>query len=370
VHPTEAWSLMLATRLRELRETSWPGHVLTQHQLATAMSARKRVTVASISAWESTKNPVRPPLDRLQAYALFFATPRSIEDGVPRLVSEDDLTPDERDRMDDLLRELTGLREAARRPQPGDAESAPGLPTAGLATGPWFLRDREQITIVCAPLPPDLRRRMPYTDRRDPDYIELYTYADLDALLELHGHIRAANPFTDVFVRTASELAPDDYTSHLVLLGGVDWNTLTRAVLGRVGVPVRQVSLGKKDEPGYFEVLDGNDGRKFLPSLRRDGDDVELLEDVAHFFRGPNPFNRARTITICNGMFGRGVLGAVRTLTDRRFRDRNSAYVAEHFGDRASFSILARVPIVDGKVVTPDWTHPGARLHEWAEPDA
>jgi transcriptional regulator with XRE-family HTH domain len=360
---------MLATRLRELRETSWPGHVLTQQQLATALSTRKRITVASISAWENTKTPVPPPHDRLRAYALFFATPRSIEDGVARLLSEDDLTPEERERMDDLLRELTGLREAARRPRHIGTE-VPASPTTGLATGPWFLRDREQITIVCAPLPPDLRARMPYTDPRDPDYIELYTYADLDALLELHGHIRAANPFTDVFVRTASELAPDDYTSHLVLLGGVDWNTLTRTVLGRVGVPLRQVSLGKKDEPGYFEVLDGDDGRKFLPSLQRDGDNVELLEDVAHFFRGANPFNRDRTITICNGMFGRGVLGAVRTLTDRRFRDRNAAYVAEHFGDRASFSILARVPIVDGKVVTPDWTDPETRLHEWSDPDA
>jgi hypothetical protein len=253
------------------------------------------------------------------------------------------------------------------RARPPERGARPG---AGLATGPWFLPDRQQITIVCAPLPQDLRERMPYTDPRDPDYIELYTYADLDSLLELHGHIRAANPDTDVFVRTATTLSTDDYSSHLVLLGGVDWNLLTRTVLDRINLPVRQVSLAAKDEPGYFEVLDGDGGREFPPTLRRDGGDIELLEDVAHFFRGPNPFNRARTLTICNGMFGRGVLGAVRTLTDKRFRSRNAAYAATRFVGQASFSILARVPIVDGKVVTPDWSVPENRLHEWSDVDA
>jgi hypothetical protein len=31
------------------------------------------------------------------------------------------------------------------------------------------------------------------TDLDDPHYTELYTYSELDALFELHGHLRAAN---------------------------------------------------------------------------------------------------------------------------------------------------------------------------------
>ncbi len=39
---------------------------------------------------------------------------------------------------------------------------------------------------------------MPYTDPLDPDFIELYRYSDPDALLELFGHLRAANPASPV----------------------------------------------------------------------------------------------------------------------------------------------------------------------------
>ncbi|MFC5104244.1 hypothetical protein [Kibdelosporangium philippinense] len=74
-----------------------------------------------------------------------------------------------------------------------------------------------------------------------------------------------------------------------------------------------------------------------------------------------------RTVTICNGMFGRGTYGVVRALTDARFRDRNSAFLAQHFKDAEAFSILTTVSVVSGNVVTPDWTQPETRVHEWVE---
>jgi len=111
------------------------------------------------------------------------------------------------------------------------------------------------------------------------------------------------------------------------------------------------------DQPGsYPPVID-----------QIDGQDV-LLEDVGYFCRGPNPFNRQTTVTVCNGMFSRGVLGAVRTLTDRQFRDDNVEYLSRTFGDHDSYSILFRVPIINQRVVvTPDWTAPGTVLHTWSE---
>jgi hypothetical protein len=92
-----------------------------------------------------------------------------------------------------------------------------------------------------------------------------------------------------------------------------------------------------------------------------------LVEDVAHVFRAPNPYNWRRTVTIFNGMFGRGTYGAVRSFTDARFRDRNAEYVDARFPDGETFSILARVRIVMGEVLTPDLTLPETRLHEWPE---
>ena len=99
---------------------------------------------------------------------------------------------------------------------------------------------------------------MPYTDLLDPDFIELYRYSDLDALLELFGHLRATNPTSRVGFRAADQLKADDYTGHLVSLGGVDWNEATGSVLDRLQLPVKQVSRLDEDEPGdaYFEVTD------------------------------------------------------------------------------------------------------------------
>jgi hypothetical protein len=203
-----------------------------------------------------------------------------------------------------------------------------------------------------------------YADPASPDYVELYTYADLDALIELYGHIRAFNPDAQVHFRTAQELLPDDYTTHLVLLGGVDWNVVTRALLDRVELPVRQVARHAESQLGGFEVKSEKRSQLFVPELDDSG---QLIADVAHFYRSLNPFNAKRTVTICNGMYGRGTLGAVRALTDARFRDRNEAYVRQRFAGAETFSIIVRVSVLMGQLLTPDWTVPETRLHEWPE---
>jgi hypothetical protein len=365
LQPVDDPLFALPRRLRSLRENQWPDMTITQAQLARALGGGRPLSVPLISSWESWTKPVVPPLERLNAYASFFATRRSVEGGVFRLLREDELTARERSRRDELQSELLSLREAALR-----AAAVPrrqgfvGPPVDTVQPNPWHFDDHAPVTIVCAQLPADLRMRMPYTDPDDPDYIETYTYADLDSVLELHGHVRALNPTSQVNVRLATDLEPDDYATHLAVLGGVDWNTLTRDLLRRLDLPVTQVARDA-DPDGAFEITEGRDRKEFRPVLVEDGSRRLLSEDIAHFFRGPNPFNRKRTVTMCNGMFGRGVLGAVRALTDAQFRDRNSVYIRDRFRGSESFSILARVPIVNGAVLTPDWTMSENRLHEW-----
>jgi hypothetical protein len=158
-------------------------------------------------------------------------------------------------------------------------------------------------------------------------------------------------------------MRPDDYTAHLVLIGGVDWNEATRDMFRRVRIPVSQTTREHADDYGEFTVQENGKKRSFPPTLVKDGQHRVLVEDVAHFYHGRNPYNRKRTVTFLNGMFSRGTLGVVRALTDARFRDRNEAYLRERFGRSDHFSVLTRVPIVNGRVVTPDWTIPDNRLH-------
>jgi hypothetical protein len=355
VRPPAAQDQSLPRRLRALR-TTWTGHTVTQKHLAQAFSAVRSTSVPLISSWESTTSPKTPPADRLEAYARFFATERSIlGSGAPRLLALDELDDAERTRYDELLAELTALESELRGHDTANGTTA--LP----ANGAWHFPDGFDALVVCARLPKDVAT--PYPDPSDPDYLTLYNYADLDSLVELFGHLRAMNPDSNVNFKTADQLAEDDYTKHLVLLGGVDWNLLSRELLPRVGIPVQQITRLGTDEPEGFEVEQEARTRMFTPTVR----DGLLLEDVAHFYRGPNPFNTARTVTVCNGMFGRGTYGAVRALTDIRFRERNDTYLRDQLEQHGKFSLLMRVELVAGKVMTPDWTLQDTRLHQWPE---
>lgn len=365
----------LARRLRDLREHHWPTKV-NQSQLAAALGAdgNRPVSVPLISSWESRNNPAVPPVSRIEDIATFFASPRSFDGRTGRLLSPDEMTVPERTAREALLEELTRLRRDALA-----AAGRPGLRAAppdaareiaqSLATGFYRFKVGETVTIVCARLPQRMLDRMPYTDPLDPDFIGLYRYSDPDALLELFGHLRAANPTSPVRYKAADQLVADDYSGHLIALGGVDWNDATKAVLDRLDLPVEQVSDWDKEGGVYFEVTE-EDGRKVphRPLLDQSGGKTILREDVALFARAVSPFNRKRIVTICNGMYGRGTYGAVRALTDERFRDRNMEYIQARFPDAEAYCILTRVTVENGVTLTPDWTLPETRLFEWPRP--
>jgi transcriptional regulator with XRE-family HTH domain len=347
-------SVTLAERLRDLRKQAWPGVTLTQTHLARAFG----VSTGLLSSWE---NAVVPPPARLEAYATFFASRRSIERKPYRVLPVSDLLPEERDRRNALLKELQQLRDGTEVA----AESSEA------ATGPrnlWQFPPDQDIVIVCARLPEYLRQN-PFADPESPDYVELYTYADLDSLVELVGHVRMCNPDSDLTFRTTDERTPlkrDDNTGHLIVLGGVDWNTQTRALLDLMDIPVRQVQRDGPDGPlGGFEVsLDDGGTEFFSAELDRAG---HLVADVAHLYHGRNPFNPERTVTLCNGTFGRGTYGVVRALTDKRFRVRNQEWLDERFGDAESFSVISRVTVFRGAAITPDWALTDACLHTWSQ---
>ncbi len=366
---------MLAQRLRSLREHHWPEKV-TQSELAQAFGGRKPISVPLISSWESLNSKVIIPSKWVDAYATFFATGRSLSGDSPRLLKLSEMTETERQAREDLRKELLALRNNAQRAitePPSTADHPATLPPAAskVASGLWHFPDGAPITIVCAQVPEGMLKEFKYANPRHPDFIKLYTYADLDSLFELFGHIRAANPGSQVNLVAANQLASDVYTTHLVVLGGVDWNKATRQVLGQLSLPVRQVTDWDAGVVPYFEVVVDGKQIRHKPlldnSANADGEANEplLRADVALFARAVNPYNTLRTVTVCNGMYGNGTYGAVRALTDAEFRDRNNTFVRDNFGDKKEFCILTRVKIEDSVAVTPDWNVAGTVLFQW-----
>jgi hypothetical protein len=340
----------LARRLRHLRLNEWPDARLTQAKLAKAFSGEEPLQPATVSSWESATTPKLPPRHRLQAYARFFATQRSLDAASPKpspkLLPFAALTPDELAKYSKLEKELLGLRSSL------------------VAERFWHFTDEGPVTLVCAQLPPD--QTGPLAEPANPNYTELHQYADTDALIELHGHIRAENPTMAVHFRIPSEIGHDDLTGHIILVGGVVWNEITETLSEMAQLPVKQITDSELASGDIFvAAVDGGE-KQFWPRWTHESMQT-LAADVGLLARVPNPLNASRTLTICNGIHSRGVYGAVRTLTDTHLRDANERYIAAHFGDAASFAILMSVRVIKNKAITPDFSGSGVVLYEWSQ---
>lgn len=274
----------LARRLRHLRRSGFPDARLTQLQLVQALSDDEPVADSTLSSWENVRTPTLPPYSRLSAYAQFFATGRSLE-GEPHLVPLEELTSAELKAREELERELFKLRDDASR---------------GPSTGRRFWRfdDEAPITVMCS----DLRKADefvlgPLTDEDNPNYAELYSYGDLDALFDLYGHLRATNPNTAVHLRRG---ATADLPNHLVVLGGIAWNDVTRRLNDMLALPVRQVENERIHSGEIFFTVGGPyHSEQFLPRWWGDRPGTPnkpgvLLEDVGMLARLPNPYNKLR----------------------------------------------------------------------------
>jgi transcriptional regulator with XRE-family HTH domain len=354
MHPAPPANLELAHRLRYLRREHWPEARLTQAALARALGQDKPLSPATVASWESTTAPKLPPRDKILAYAAFFATRRSLE-GEPSLLPLDGFTDEEQATHKKLLEDLLRLHSAAR----GGTES--DTPTA--ARRSWHFTDSGPLTLVCAKLPDDQVSAL--ADQDNPNYTQLAGFGDVDAMVELHGHVRAENPGMEVFYKAAPDVKADDLSGHVVIIGGIGWNDVTRRLIDLSRLPVRQINDPEVETGEPFVIPDGEGkGRpsKYLPQWSPESG--RLMVDVGLLVRMPNPLNSNRTITMCNGIHSRGVLGAVRTLTDARLRESNEQYIARTFPDD-QFGILMRVQVIEGETLTPDFNIPGTVLYQW-----
>ncbi|MGH3789036.1 MAG: XRE family transcriptional regulator [Pseudonocardiaceae bacterium] len=348
---SEAHASELARRLRSLRLHHWD-EAVKQPDLGKVLG----VGTSSVSSWENVDAPKVPPEVRLRGYAMFFASRRSLDSDPPRLLREDELTDDERAERDRILRDLTSLRTAAV------GEIGPSA--VNVPRSPWHFPDGGPVRIICGTLSES--NRPAFASTANHNYMALSGYADLDALVELFGHIRAENPASDVRFETTNSFKSDDLKAHLVLLGGMARMQGEGRILSLGETPVRQVEDDRRQLDGeIFEVAGSEPPRRFGPRLAGDNPRGEVVEDVGLLLRTPNPHYSTRTLTICSGVFTRGVYGAVRCLTDRDLRGENAEYLRGRFADAPTFALLMRVQVADHTVPTPDLRVDKNRLYEF-----
>jgi hypothetical protein len=350
--PSDSPAHLLASRLRKLRLEHWgPDYKLTQGALGAALGGSDSLSTATVASWESRENPKLPQHKWILAYAQFFATRRSIAGETPALVPVESFTPEEQASYDALRNELLRLHAATR-----------GEPEQVATKRAWYFTDSGPVTFVCARLPEEEVGAL--GKPTSPNYTQLHTFGDVDALVELWGHVRMENPAMKVAYKSAPEVGADDLSGHVVIIGGIGWNDVTRRILELTRLPVTQKEDPDSPSGEIFVVeVDGKE-RKHLPKWSETGP-RKLIEDVGLLVRMPNPLNSNRTLTMCNGIYSRGVVGAVRSLTDERLRESNERYIANNFSENQQFGILMRVQVIEGLAMTPDFNIPGTVLYQW-----
>jgi transcriptional regulator with XRE-family HTH domain len=380
----------LSARLRQLR-SAWG---ITQAKLSDALG----LSGALVSSWES--GAAVPPEERLNSYARFFASRRSVEQHPPGLIPAEDLTADEEQRRGELIDELVRLREEALD---GPARIRE---TGALGGRFWYFSDGQPITILCTPLS---NEQLGYTEEaaKDGSLAPVVLYStnpshpnavrnlgngDIDALLELVGHIRAENPTADVRWLTYDRItAVDQLTGHLVVLGGGDASVFPAGNLSPVEFLMRSMEIpvhgrfpleGEPEFDGEFVVnvdahgtpnYDGEKEEVHRPRFLRDesmpgrprllvNGVPQLNADLALIVRKSNPLNLAAKVTILSGLFSRGTYGAVRAFTDEKFRTRNEQWLSNSL-DPDDFWLLVQVSVFAGEnTITPDLGTPSQRL--------
>ncbi len=266
---------------------------------------------------------------------------------------------------------ISGLNETVRTsPQPGwvrsDSLDAPTAPASQAPNSLWNFGDNSRIVLACGHMPPDLRP--PQSDPGHMDYARASGLADLDSLMDIYGEVRACNPMSRVAITTAEDLTQHDTTNHLILIGGLAWNTVQQWLSQIFRIPI----IGS--DPGEREAIavrspDGSEYEFKCVYLGGRGGRV-LMEEVGFFVRGRNPSAPQRTLTVCGGITTRGVQGVAQCFIDQEKRELNEAHLKERFPDGSTYCIVMRVPImVNGDPLTPDLSNPESCLFEWCDAD-
>ena len=329
---------VLARRLRALREEHWPGMKVNQAQLAAALGGdgKRPVSVPLISSWESRTNPKVPPASRIEDIATFFASPRSFDGQVGHLLSPDEMTVQERAARESSCRNSPALRSEAldvpgaswpRATIPGPAQEI----AQSLNSGPYRY---PSLTIASPSSAPSCHRTCcngcPTRTPRTPTSSSCT--GTRTSMRCWRCSATCGPPTPPAGSSSGPRISFRPMTTRGIWSRWAAWTGTRRRVRSstRLQLPVRQVSDWDKEGGAYFEVTE-EDGRKVAhrPRLDESAGRQILREDVALFARAVSPFNRKRFVTICNGMYGRGTYGAVRALTDERFRDRNAEYIRE-----------------------------------------
>lgn len=266
------------------------------------------------------------------------------------MLGPSELTEQEQERERELYEELVALR--------GRAQSTSVVaPVRGPRSALWHFPDPIAVSIICS----DAAEPPPYAQHSDLNYSRYAKYADLDALVEVFGQVRADNPARMVRILPTGRLAQDFALNHLIIIGGAASDAASLFAQD-LPLPVAEEIPDSTPITHLFRCDVGGETQEF----RSVWDGETLVQDVGLIARGPHPIIPGGTVTLLSGITSRGVHGAALCFIDSHLRDTNERYMETAFGNADSFCILMNIPVQNDVALPPNLWRENTCLYEWS----
>jgi hypothetical protein len=105
----------------------------------------------------------------------------------------------------------------------------------------------------------------------------------------------------------------EDLRTNLILLGGPDYNDITRKAISKIESNLK-FGDPKRHEIAFFDALEDN---RYIP--RTSNESGEVVLDYGVIIRQANPFDLSKQLLLIAGSFGFGTWAGVRFVTSLEF---------------------------------------------------
>lgn len=194
---------------------------------------------------------------------------------------------------------------------------------------------KDKIIIVCGELTGTFKPKQ--ANRKSHEYVNLARYADQDALVETLKLLPKFFPDTEVEYYTSKELPQSKLRSNLIVIGGPDFNQITKELIDNISFPFQYRTHGFET---YF--YDKVNKLRFEIKERRG----QIIEDYGLFAHFSNPLTSNTSIIMIGGLQTFGVLGAIKAFAMNSNGRSNTKKILKQNQRGKDFAVLIPVKVL------------------------
>ena len=219
----------------------------------------------------------------------------------------------------------------------------------------WGIKNGDSVIVVCSELEDPEERQLVEPPR---EFIYSLKYGDVDAYFEVVTTLLRLYPAIKLRIMSAGEATTTrmDLAKHLILIGGPDYNALTKQLLDhgtQFDYRSPYVATQSDRHPEEIVLYDKLNDKEYCFTTE--------TQDYGYFERIVNPHNPKRNVVLIGGCHTIGVTGAAKAFSMAESEEgeiprhvlSNAASVARRVGKTKTFAVLVPVERVGQTISTP-----------------